>query len=152
MGRSSLHYRQSRRNQRRRDDDAGGKRLRPELGSHPGPTGTHMRQISASALVFLLASACSIRPDQAPDTPLHRACQYLWTQQAADGGWHSRAYGLLKSGQSPTPFVLNALLQAPCPAPAGGVDRAVAFLKRNTNAEGAVGKTDPLLYDYPNYA
>src|SRR5262249_4020768 len=36
--------------------------------------------------------------------------------------------------------------------PPGGVDRAIAFLKRHTNAEGAVGKVDPLLYDYPSYA
>jgi hypothetical protein len=59
---------------------------------------------------------------------------------------------LLKSGQSLTPFVLNALLQVPQQAPAEGIDRAIAFLRRNTNNEGAVGKMDPLLYDYPNYA
>jgi hypothetical protein len=111
-----------------------------------------MRPISAPTLVILLASACTLQPDRAPDAALPRACQNLWSQQASDGGWHSRAYGLLKSGQSLTPFVLNALLQAPCRQPAGAVDRAIAFLKRNTNAEGAVGKMDPLLYDYPNYA
>jgi len=51
--------------------------------------------------------------------------------------------------------VLNALLQVPpqtCQAPAGGVDRALLFLRRNTSAAGAVGMMDPLLYDYPNYA
>jgi hypothetical protein len=61
----------------------------------------------------------------------------------------------MKSGQSLTPFVLNALLQVPessCRPPAGAVDRAIGFLKRNTNGEGAIGKVDPLLYDYPNYA
>ena len=109
-------------------------------------------RLSALSFALLLASACAIQPGRAPDAALHHACQYLWTRQAADGGWHSGAYGLLRSGQSLTPFVLNALLQAPCPPPAGSVDRAVAFLERNTNAEGAVGKMDPLLYDYPNYA
>ena len=51
--------------------------------------------------------------------------------------------------------MLNALLQIPeqaCPAPAGAVDRAISFLNRNINSEGALGKMDPLLYDYPNYA
>ena len=103
------------------------------------------------ALLFLFLSGCAIHADRAPESAVQRGCQYLWSQQGDDGGWHSRTYGLLKSGQSLTPFVLNELLQA-CPAPAGAVDRALAFIKRNTNSEGALGKTDPLLYDYPNYA
>jgi Prenyltransferase and squalene oxidase repeat len=103
-----------------------------------------------TALALLLTSACARRQDE--DSALRRACRYLWKQQSDDGGWHSRTYGLLKSGQSLTPFVLNALLQAPYERPTGGVDRAIGFLKRNTNAEGAIGKMDPLLYDYPNYA
>jgi hypothetical protein len=106
-----------------------------------------------AALAFLLTSACRIV--STPADGLRRACKYLWQQQAEDGGWHSRTYGLLKSGQSLTPFVLNALLQVPeqiLEQPAGAVDRAIGFLNRNTNAEGAVGKMDPQLYDYPNYA
>ena len=101
-----------------------------------------------TALAFLLTAACKI---EASD-PLRRACRYLWSQQSEDGGWHSRTYGLLRSGQSLTPFVLNALLQVPQHAPSSAIDRAIAFLHRNTNNEGAVGKMDPLLYDYPNYA
>ena len=101
-----------------------------------------------TALAYLVTSACTRRPQDV----LGRACHYLWSQQGEDGGWHSRTYGLLKSGQSLTPFVLNALLQVPQQAPAEGIDRAIAFLRRNTNNEGAVGKMDPLLYDYPNYA
>ena len=41
---------------------------------------------------------------------LARAAEYLWSQQSEDGGWHSHTYGLLRSGQSLTPFVLDALL------------------------------------------
>ncbi|PYT19639.1 MAG: hypothetical protein DMG58_35885 [Acidobacteria bacterium] len=41
------------------------------------------------------------------------AAEYLWIQQAEDGGWHSHTYGLLRSGQSLTPFVLQALLEVP---------------------------------------
>src|SRR5215813_8853958 len=109
----------------------------------------------ALALAALLTPACVVRHDPPGEHALRHACKYLWSQQSSDGGWHSRTYGLLKSGQSLTPFVLNALLQAlepGCSPSAGAVDRALAFLKRNTNAEGAVGKMDPLLYDYPNYA
>src|SRR5260370_6908653 len=115
-------------------------------------TAEGVRLTRRTALAFLFTSACTTRD---PARALIRACRYLWSQQAEDGGWHSRTYGLLKSGQSLTGFVLNALLQVrrqTCQPPAGGLDRALAFLKRNTNAEGAVGKMDPLLYDYPSYA
>lgn len=105
------------------------------------------RPTRRTALALLLASGCGVR-----ESALQRGCRYLWRQQAEDGGWHSRTYGLLRSGQSLTPFVLNALLRVPQRAPAGGVDRAIEFLNRNINKEGAVGKMDPLLYDYPNYA
>jgi hypothetical protein len=104
---------------------------------------------------FLVATAavaaCAGRRER---SPLVRAAQYLWAQQAADGGFHSATYGLLRSGQSLTPLVLGALLRVPddiAPAPEGAVDRALAFIRTHTNAEGAVGRagdTD----DYPNYA
>src|SRR4051794_21115208 len=104
-----------------------------------------------AALVLLVLSGCAVQGDRAPDTVIERGCRFLWSQQGEDGGWHSHTYGLLKSGQSLTPFVLNQLLQS-CQAPPAAVDRALAFIKRNTNREGALGKADPLLYDYPNYA
>jgi squalene-hopene/tetraprenyl-beta-curcumene cyclase len=105
--------------------------------------------------VFLLtaagAAACSWKGER---SPLARAAHYLWAQQAADGGFHSATYGLLRSGQSLTPFVLGALLRVPdaiAPAPAGAVDRAIAFIKRCTRADGAVGVAGGDA-DYPNYA
>ena len=108
-----------------------------------------------SRRAFLLtaaAAACSRRDDAAP---LERAVDYLWTQQAPDGGFHSATYGLLRSGQSLTPFVLNALLSVPDSLvrrrPAG-LDRAFAFLKRNTNEDGEIGRMDETAADYPNYA
>jgi hypothetical protein len=102
--------------------------------------------------VFLLtaagAVACSWKRER---SSLTRAAQYLWAQQAADGGFHSTTYGLLRSGQSLTPFVLGALLRVPdATAPAGAVDRALAFIRRHTSVDGAVGVTGDA--DYPNYA
>jgi hypothetical protein len=103
------------------------------------------------ALLLLSQSAC-VR--QQP-TPLARAAQYLWDQQSDDGGWHSHTYGLLRSGQSLTPFVLDALLHVPgetYPLPTAKVDRALAFIRRNTQSSGALGLADPGIPDYPNYS
>ena len=97
------------------------------------------------------AVACSWRHER---SSLTRAAHYLWAQQAADGGFHSTAYGLLRPGQSLTPFVLGALLRVPdaaVSAPAGAVDRAIAFIRRHTSPDGAVGLTGGDA-DYPNYA
>jgi squalene-hopene/tetraprenyl-beta-curcumene cyclase len=84
-----------------------------------------------------------------------RAAAYLWGVQSDDGGWHSSTYGLLRSGQSLTPFVLDALLQVPearYARPRAKVDLAIDFIRRNTQPGGALGTSDPGILDYPNYA
>src|SRR6476661_5390858 len=85
-----------------------------------------------------------------------RAAAYLWSRQAGDGGWHSQTYGLLRSGQSLTPFVLGALLEVPgdlYPLPDVKVDRAIAFIRSRTKSNGALGLDDEAgIPDYPNYA
>ena len=86
---------------------------------------------------------------------MEAAAKYLWSQQSRDGGWPSHTYGLLRSGQSLTPFVLDALLQVPRDVyrlPSDKLERAIRFIRANTNAEGALGMMDPSLPDYPNYA
>jgi hypothetical protein len=86
---------------------------------------------------------------------LKKSAQYLWAQQSEDGGFHSATYGLLRSGQALTPFVLVALLDAAgsaSSAPPGAVERALSFIKANTNAAGALGLMDSASADYPNYA
>lgn len=98
------------------------------------------------------ASGCSLRRGSAP---LSDAARYLWSQQAGDGGFHSTTYGLLRSGQSLTPFVLVALLGVPdseSSPPRGAVERALTFIKTNTNADGVLGLMDDTAADYPNYA
>src|SRR5215831_12826346 len=107
------------------------------------------------ALVFLIVvvSACGAHAGTADDgkTAIAKAAAFLWSKQAPDGGWHSETYGLLRSGQALTPFVLLALLDAP-DAPKDGVDRAIAFIRANTSHDGEVGRSDPSLEDYPNFA
>ncbi len=110
-----------------------------------------MKPCYCVVLLFLAQAAClkTERP------PLARAAEYLWSQQAADGGWHSHTYGLLRSGQALTPFVLEALLEIPPgfrPLPLAKVDRALAFIRSKTQPDGALGLADPGIPDYPNYS
>jgi len=93
-------------------------------------------------LAGLAAAGCAHRGAGAA---VRKAAQFLWAQQAEDGAWHSHTYGLMRSGQSLTPFVLDALLDVPenvLERPVEAIDRAIAFIKRNTNAEGALGAGD----------
>lgn len=110
-------------------------------------------------LLALSLTACVAREPArlAPPKPdaLTRSCRFLWSKQSGDGGWHSETYGLMRSGQSLTPFVLHALLEVPPEQreePAGAVDRALAFIRANVNAEGALGLADKDVMDYPTHA
>ena len=93
--------------------------------------------------------------DTEAESALRRGAEFLWSKQASDGGWHSRTYGLLRSGQSLTGFVLGALLKVPrelhAPQPAR-IEQALQFLRSHLDAAGSVGRSEPLLPDYPNYA
>ncbi|CAG0962646.1 hypothetical protein PLCT2_00846 [Planctomycetaceae bacterium] len=115
----------------------------------------------ALAISMLLVAACTARePERVPRKAtkadaLSRACRFLWGKQANDGGWHSEAYGLMRSGQSLTPYVLYALLKTPAEfrqEPQGATDRALAFIRSNVNAEGALGLADKVVMDYPTHA
>jgi hypothetical protein len=107
-----------------------------------------MLRVCIAALLFVQAGCL-----QTEQPALERGAAYLWSRQAEDGGWHSQTYGLLRSGQSLTPFVLDALLHAPR-APQDKVDRAIAFIRSRTGPDGAVGlaDTDTGIPDYPNYS
>jgi hypothetical protein len=104
-------------------------------------------------LATVLISLAGCAPPRQP--ALRKAAVWLWSRQEADGGWHSHTYGLLRSGQSLTPFVLVALLDIPedvYPLPRAGVGRAVAFLRAHTLPNGALGLADRDIPDYPNYS
>lgn len=116
-----------------------------------------MRKACLSVILCLAACGNGDTPNPPPEarTPLQRACAWLWAQQSDDGGWRSETYGIMKSGQSLTPFVLHALMTVPeqqFTRPSDGVDRALAFIRRNTNAEGCLGRADPDVADYPVHA
>jgi len=111
-----------------------------------------LNALAAAGTCAAMATGCSRRRES---STLSSAAQYLWTQQADDGGFHSTTYGLLRSGQSLTPFVLVALLGVPdseSSRPRGAVERALTFIRAHTNADGVVGLMDDTAADYPNYA
>ncbi|MEO5928758.1 MAG: prenyltransferase/squalene oxidase repeat-containing protein [Candidatus Kapaibacterium sp.] len=86
---------------------------------------------------------------------LQRACVYLWGQQSPDGSWKSTHYAVMRSGQTLTPFILNTLLDIPeriAPRPDGAVDKALDFIKANTDNRGVLGLRDSLILEYPNYS
>jgi len=110
-------------------------------------------RLPAAIVLAVLVWACGAHAgtEDAGRAAAARAAKYLRSKQGPDGGWHSETYGLLRSGQSLTPFVLVALLDAPDP-PKDAVDRAIRFIRAGTNAAGEVGRSDPSLEDYPNFA
>lgn len=113
-----------------------------------------MRRLVLAALVAVAALPACGRDDDATRT-LRDAAAWLWSRQRDDGSWASEQYAVLRSGQALTPYVLHALLQVPsrvAPRPAGGVERALAFLRAQVNEDGAVGYGDPDLHEYPVYA
>jgi hypothetical protein len=105
-------------------------------------------------LFFLTFFAC--RPTRMTEnTVLADACAWLWSQQSPDGGWHSTTVGLLKSGQSLTPFILWNLLETPDFIFSQNKEKVALgldFLRKNVNSDGQMGMNDPEVFDYPNYA
>lgn len=104
-----------------------------------------------AVLATLAAGSAACSRGAARRRAIERAAAWLWSCQASDGGWHSETYGLLRSGQSLTPFVLDGLLAAGAPRD-GRVDRALSFIERQVSAEGGVGLAEPGVTDYPTYA
>lgn len=93
-------------------------------------------------------------PSKAKES-LIRTVDYLWSKQSPDGSWRSETYGLLKSGQSLTPFVLFVLSEVRndmAPPPEGAVEKSMDFLRRMGNKNIIHGRADPDILDYPNYA
>ena len=98
-------------------------------------------------------------PVQAPDLLakqiLNKATAFLQTKQSPDGAWRSETYGLLKSGQSLTPFVLFALTDSLTDnrqPSEGAIQKAIAFLRTRSDPNGVHGRADPDFLDYPNYS
>jgi hypothetical protein len=95
-----------------------------------------------------------VRRPEAGEAVVASAAAWLWAQQDPDGAWRSETYGLLASGQSLTPFVLEALLEVPadvCRPPAGALTRALEAIRLGVGDDGLCGLADPEAPEYPVY-
>jgi len=106
----------------------------------------HRGSIVRIALAALLAASC------AGDGAAHRAAEWLWSVQRADGSFGSAKYAVLRSGQAMTPFVLHALQRSGMPRDDARLGRGLAALRRSIGTDGAIGYADPDLLEYPVYA
>ena len=85
---------------------------------------------------------------------LVRAADWLWAKQRQNGAFPSSTYGLLRDGQSLTPFSLLALLQVAPELhefPPERAGKAIVKMIRLSTPQGALGLANPSL-DYPCYA
>ena len=85
---------------------------------------------------------------------LSRAMDWLFAQQATEGGWHSKTYGQLKEGAAVTALALYAA--GYCPEGlrkrhADAIDRGFGFLERGIARRGTIAAPDGTL-DFPTYA
>jgi hypothetical protein len=99
-------------------------------------------------------SSAAPRHDIAKQVALSNAAGWLWSKQAADGGWHSTTHRLLEPGQALTPLVLHALVsieETRGERPGGG-EVALEFIRNCAGSGAVVGLADPEVPEYPNYA
>lgn len=102
----------------------------------------------AGLLLFHVGCA----PGSEEMSPLDKACAYLWSKQAPDGGWHSETHAVLRDGRSLTPFILVALREAGTANDhQDDVERAIAFIRKDVHTAMDTDSV-PMLLDYPNYA
>ncbi len=102
------------------------------------------------------ALGCSPRPvprgqEKRARSAAQRAVEYLLENRSPTGLFGSATYGLLKSGHSLTPFVVDSLLALPeALRPEAAIERALLALPA-LQRDGALGLTE-LAPDYPTYA
>lgn len=86
---------------------------------------------------------------------LRQTCEFLWAQQTDEGSWRSQNHAILRGGESLTAFLLFTLLEVPAdmyPTDPEKREKALDFIRKKVNMDGALGFGDTLLMDYPNYA
>jgi len=79
----------------------------------------------------------------------------MWSQQSADGGWHSKTHAVLKDGKALTPYILYYLLLIPedtYERPAGAAERGIQFIQKEISRSMAVNNDSVVSLNYPNYS
>jgi hypothetical protein len=105
------------------------------------------------AALFLQCGGGEMRQLSEAERILAKATAYLWEHQGADGGWHSEMHGVMRTGQTLTPYILFALMDVPSGAvDSARVQAACQFLRDHINDKGVLGLADPDIIEYPNYS
>ncbi len=89
------------------------------------------------------------------EAALGRGAEWLWARQRKNGAFPSSTYGLLRDGQSLTPFSLVALLQVQPDVLEFPIDQARSALSKMIGMltpQGALGFFSSAAPDYPCYA
>ncbi len=111
-----------------------------------------------SFLILWLFLSCAIThavEHRTPAEALAKAQEYLWSQQHEDGSWRSEQYAVMRSGQALTPFVLHTLLESNDSLTGEQIKaslRSIKFMLDHLDREGALGKADPDIVEYPVYS
>lgn len=87
------------------------------------------------------------------DQAITQSTDFLISQQADDGGWHSEHYGSMKQGAANTALILYALSHLPhdqLAAHADSIEKARKFLVQGIESKGCVANPEGSL-DYPVY-
>jgi hypothetical protein len=85
---------------------------------------------------------------------LQRAVDWIRSQQAKDGGWHSETYGALKQGAATTGLVLYGLSKLPvsfAEKSVTAIGNAITFLRIGLEKTKTIACPDGT-FDYPTYA
>jgi hypothetical protein len=115
----------------------------------------HFFRIHATVLLVLCCVTTHAADTSSPEKALARAEEYLWNAQHEDGSWRSEQYAVMRSGQSLTPFVLHTLLSSADNLPDEQIkasQRSIQYIVDHLDDDGALGKTDPDILEYPVYS
>jgi hypothetical protein len=109
----------------------------------------------ATVLLVLCCVTTHAADTSSPNDALVKAQDYLWRAQQENGSWRSEQYAVMRSGQSLTPFVLHTLLTSTDSLTVEQVEaahRSIQSIVEHLNEEGALGKADPDILEYPIYS
>jgi hypothetical protein len=112
-------------------------------------------RIHATVLLVLCCVTTHAADTTDASQALAKAEAYLWKAQHEDGSWRSEQCAVMRSGQSLTPFVLHTLLFHNDSLTAEQIkvsERSIQFIVDHLDKEGAVGKADTDILEYPVYS
>lgn len=84
---------------------------------------------------------------------MQKSVQWIWMQQSADGGWHSKTHKVLEDGKVLTPYILFQLAQLDNGTFADHKEqseKAITFII--TSVKSSLNADSTTLIEYPNYS